>query len=423
MLFKVSIMKTLSERLILFNRHLLPEMVQLKYQFMSETAFRFFRGTCHIFFEDLHHSVKLPAAPNGWICGDLHLENFGSFKGNNRMVYFDLNDFDEAMLAPVTWDAVRLVTSIFVAFDDLGIKTSEAKAAATLFLTVYKEVLSAGKALYIDPRTAEGIVKRFLKTVKKRKESDLIDRIRKKKSADLKINIDNIRFFAVDDKLKRALMKHITGWIKHTALWPKNYMVSDVAFRVAGTGSVGLKRYMFLLRSDKIKNRYALLDMKEGAASSLAPYNAVKQPGWDSEAERVVNVKQWMQNVSPALLSTTSFKDDNYVLQEMQPIADKLNLNTLIDDYDNTKQVIKDMALLLASSQLRSGGIHHSAIIDELVKFGHRLDWQEPVLTYARQYARQVIKDHKEFAADYKKGVFTLSPANNIEVIDSGSGK
>ena len=412
-------MKTLSERLILFNRHLLPAMVQLKYEFMSETAFRFFRGTCHIFFEDLHQSGNLPAAPNGWICGDLHLENFGSFKGNNRMVYFDLNDFDEAVLAPVTWDAVRLATSIFVAFNDLGIKASEAKAAAALFLTVYKEVLSGGKALYIDPRTAEGIVKRFLKTVKKRKESDLIDRIRKKKSADLKINIDNIKFFEIDKNLKQALIQHITGWINDTTAWPKNYTVSDAAFRVAGTGSVGLKRYMFLLRNDKVKNRYALLDMKEGAKSSLAPYNTVKQPVWASEAERVVNIKQRMQNVSPALLSTTLFKGANYVLQEMQPIADKLNLNTLIGDYGNTKQVIKDMALLLASSQLRSGGIQHSAIIDDLVKFGHRQDWQEPVLIYARLYAKQVIKDYNEFAADYKKGVFKLSPVTDKGAIGS----
>ncbi len=44
------------------------------------------------FYEDLQ-DVPLPQSPNTWICGDLHLENFGSYKANNKLVYFDLNDF------------------------------------------------------------------------------------------------------------------------------------------------------------------------------------------------------------------------------------------------------------------------------------------------------------------------------------------
>ena len=28
--------------------------------------------------------------PISWLCGDLHLENFGSFNRDNRLVYFDM---------------------------------------------------------------------------------------------------------------------------------------------------------------------------------------------------------------------------------------------------------------------------------------------------------------------------------------------
>ncbi len=90
---------------------------------MTENAFRFFRGTCHLFYEDLAAANGFPRCPlGGWICGDLHLENFGSFRSGNDQVYFDLNDFDEAALAPMTWEAVRLVTSIFIGFESLGIE-------------------------------------------------------------------------------------------------------------------------------------------------------------------------------------------------------------------------------------------------------------------------------------------------------------
>ena len=399
-------MESLSQRLIEFNKPLLPGIVQLKYKFMAESAFRFFRGTCHLFYEDLYGAVKLPVSPNGWICGDLHLENFGSFKGNNRMVYFDLNDFDEAILAPITWDALRLITSVFVAFHDLGLKPSEAKATANSFLSAYKNVLSAGKALYLDPRTACGIVKRFLKTVKKRKESDLIDGITKKKGDKLIISIDHIKYFPVDKALKQVLTNYIDNWIKDVKALPGHYSVEDVVFRVAGTGSVGLKRYMFLMRGSKPKHRFILLDMKACTASSLAPWNAVKQPAWPSDAERVAEIKQRMQNVPPALLNTTLFEGETYVLQELQPTADKLNLDLLAVNEGDTEQAIKDMALLLASAQLRSGGIQHSAIIDDLSAFGKQDNWHRPLLDYAAAYSKQVFKDYKQFAADYKKGVF-----------------
>jgi uncharacterized protein (DUF2252 family) len=119
-------METLYERLTRFNMGLLPEKVALKYEAMAENAFRFFRGTCHLFYEDLAAAEPLPLSPLAWICGDLHIENFGSYKGDNKLVYFDLNDFDEALLAPASYETVRMVTSIFIAFDNLDIEPEKA---------------------------------------------------------------------------------------------------------------------------------------------------------------------------------------------------------------------------------------------------------------------------------------------------------
>jgi uncharacterized protein (DUF2252 family) len=130
-------MNTVTERIIAFNRSRLPKMRPLKYRLMLENAFRFFRGTCHLFYEDLAAAGKVPMGPLGWICGDLHLENFGSYRSDNDQVYFDLNDFDEAILAPVTWEVVRLTTSIFVGFGSLGIEARRAEKMAKLFLKSY----------------------------------------------------------------------------------------------------------------------------------------------------------------------------------------------------------------------------------------------------------------------------------------------
>lgn len=399
----------LADRIKAFNKNLLPNMVQIKYSAMVENIFRFYRGTCHLFYEDLSKAKPSLNFPKTWICGDLHMENFGSFKANNRMVYFDLNDFDESCLAFVNWEVLRVVTSIFVSFYFLKIKASEANEMARLFLGVYSQELSKGKAHYIDPRTAKGIVKDFLKAAKKRKEKDFTLKETDFKHSFNQIIIDNKTHFKLEKELKKALIQHLTNWIQNTRQWPNNYVIIDAAFRIAGTGSVGLKRYMFLLQSVKNKKKYLFVEMKEGVNSSLSPYNAVLQPKWSSEAERIISIKFRMQNISPALLNTTLFQGDDYVLQEMQPSADKINFALIENRYKGLKEVLTDMAILTASSQIRSGGMQGSATIDELILFGQRKDWQESLLDNAIKYSKQVKKDYDQFAVDYKNKLFTTA--------------
>src|ERR1700743_151387 len=163
-------MQNVTKRIIAFNESRIPKMRPLKYRLMEENAFRFFRGTCHLFYEDLAAAGGFPPGPLGWVCGDLHLENFGSYRSDNNQVYFDLNDFDEAILAPVTWEVVRLVTSIFVGFESLGIEARRAEKMAKLYLKSYAATLSTGKADYIEAAMARGIICDFLTRVSKRKQ-------------------------------------------------------------------------------------------------------------------------------------------------------------------------------------------------------------------------------------------------------------
>ncbi len=393
------------ERIVKFNESLLPDMVKFKYEAMAENIFRFYRGTCHLFYEDLAQNDNLPPAPITWICGDLHIENFGSYKGDNHLVYFDLNDFDEGILAPASWELARMLTSIFIAFDSLDIEEEKALIIAQMFLKNYSAILTGGKPKAIDPRTAKGIVCDFLTAVAKRKQKDLLKkRTELKKKKKLVLYVKHEKHFEIDKPLKKELVHHISEWINHSSNAPYNYKVINCLFRLAGTGSVGVKRYMFLLKNLDIKNRYFLLDMKQAKASSLQPYTTVKQPKWASEAERVTHIQQRMQNTLPAFLNTTIFKGDPYVLQHMQPTEDRINFELIKNDSGDICQVIDDMALLTASAQLRSGGRQGSAIADEMIAFGQDNKWHLPILKYAANYAKQVKNDYREFMKGYRDG-------------------
>lgn len=377
---------------------------------MAENAFRFLRGTCHLFYEDLHHSDALPQYPLSWVCGDLHLENFGTYKGDNRLVYFDLNDFDEGALAPATWELARIVTSIFTGFESLSVKKKEAKEVARMFLDVYSSTLAKGRARYIEPQTAHGIVQLFLEKIRERKQKELIRQRTILRNDKLLLRIDNVRFFPIDKGLKKELAAHFTQWILDNPILQKRYKVLDMAFRIAGTGSLGVKRYVFLIRNNKDPKKHLLIDMKQSLPSSLAPWLNTPQPAWTSESERVVAIQERMQNVSPALLSTTTFQGDSYVLKEMQPTADRIDFLLIRDRAKDITCVVEDMALLTASAQLRSAGRQGAALPDELIAFGKDQHWQQTLLDYAAEYAEQVKKDYQAYFKDYKAGYFTPRP-------------
>jgi uncharacterized protein (DUF2252 family) len=390
-------------RIETFNQGRLPDMLRVKYDLMREDPFRFFRGTNHLFYEDLSHHNPLPPAPLSWLCGDLHLENFGSFKGDNRLVYFDMNDFDDALLGSAVYDLARLVTSIFVAFDSLKIEEVKAIKMGQHFLKTYSETLARGKAYYIEPQTAKGIVFKFLNAVSKRKEKRILLKRTVQTKKSLAIYLEHPRHFALDPLLKKELTSFFNDWMKHNSYSPYNFEVQDVAFRMAGTGSLGLKRYLFLLKSNNQAGRFMLMEMKESTLPTPEKYISTQQPQWQSYGERVVHIQQRMQNIPPALLSFGKFRNDSFIIAEMQPTKDTFDFKLIRDDYRDIYQVINDMAILTASAQIRSSGWKGAAVVDELSAFGENKQWQDSVLDFSKAYSQTVKNDYNEFCRESKK--------------------
>ena len=394
---------SISERIKLFNSPLLQDKVQLKYTLMAESAYRFYRGSCHLFYEDLCQDLSFPNSPHVWACGDLHLENYGSYKADNRFVYFDQNDFDESLLAPACWELVRMITSIFIAFDTLKADSKQVNEWADIFLKTYCKILKDGKPKHIEARLAKGIVKSFLQLVSKRKPKELLQKHIIKKKKKHFIIIDHKKHFPLDNNFKNLLINHFNQWIHLQQKKIQQYKVADAAFRIAGTGSLGVKRYVFLLQK---KNDFLLLDMKESRPSSVKAFTQISQPDWKSEAEREVAIQSRMEYSTAALLGTTEFEGSSFVIQELQPAEDKIDFNSLIKRQKDITCIIEDMALLTASAQLRSGGRQGSAIADELIQFGGLNDWQSKIIDYAMEYSKKVQMDYEQFVDDYKNAFF-----------------
>jgi uncharacterized protein (DUF2252 family) len=389
-------MKNIFERIQEFNRGRNADLLKIKYQHMRADSFGFYRGTCHIFYEDWPKSTPLNRTPAAWICGDLHLENFGAYKGDNRLVYFDLNDFDEAVLAPCAWELARFLTSIHVAGETLKFKEARAQDLCKVALAAYVKALAWGKARTVEVGTAEGMVKELLEELETRKRKDFLDKHTRRKKGSRRLLLDHIKLFAAtveEQSWVERLMKKWAGE-QHD---PSSFKVIDVAHRIAGTGSLGLDRYAILVEGKGSPDHNYLLDLKEAAPSSLQPRLRLRQPPWRHEADRVVAIQQRVEGTSQALLSSVEMKGRSYVLHELQPHQDRIDLHQWNGKLKRLEKVVATMGELAAWGQLRSSGRQGSAVADELIAFAHDAKWQKELLHYASHYSRQVFADYQEF--------------------------
>ena len=394
-------------RIQAFNMGRDPERLRLKYRAMRASAFAFLRGSNHLFYDRLPRGGILRSMPLTWCCGDLHLENFGSFKGDNRLAYFDINDFDEAALAPASWDLVRMLSSLRITADDVTIRTSEADPLCTLFVDAYADALAKGKAYWVERDTAEGLVRTLLDGLKMRRRVDFLDNRTRLSRKGRQIRIDSVRALPASDE-DRAQVEEFMRAFGQTQSLPDFYKVLDVARRVAGTGSLGVSRYVVLVNGKGTPSGNYLLDLKESLPSAIASRVAVPQPRWPSEAHRIVTVERRMQAVSPAFLEAVRLGTKPYVLRALQPFEDRVTLNAAKQGPVVLRHVTQTMARLVAWAQLRSAGRDGSAIADELVDYAMRAKWRQKLLEAAAASATQVALDAKTFNAAYDEGAFLV---------------
>lgn len=386
-----------------YNAHREAERLAMKYRAMRENAFSFMRGSCHLYYEGWPvDEVGLNDAPSAWICGDLHLENFGCYKGDNRLVYFDLNDFDEAVLAPATWELGRWLASILVAADSLKLPQIDAQRLCQIGLASYCSALVAGKARWLERDTASGMIKNLLNPLRlRRREVFLNSRTRMRKQM-RSIRADGKHALDLLPEEKARVMAFVDEYAQEQQD-PEFFRPLDVARRIAGTGSLGLARYVILIEGRGSPDGNFLLDLKQAIPSSLTPFVAHEQPAWESEAHRVVCTQQWAQAISPAFLSAVTFDSQPFLFKGLQPTADRLALSGWNGKLKRLEQVVRSMGEIVAWSHLRSSGRSGSAIADEWMDFGRRQDWQARLLKLARKQAEKNGSDWKKYSREYDK--------------------
>jgi hypothetical protein len=119
-----------------------------KHELMREGVFAFFRGAYFWWLGTV--AVRAPQldAPSMPSVGDLHVENFGTWRDGEGRLVWGVNDFDESEELPYTYDLARLATSAILAIDDAGLELAAEDACAAI-LAGYAEGLERGGEPYV----------------------------------------------------------------------------------------------------------------------------------------------------------------------------------------------------------------------------------------------------------------------------------
>ncbi len=391
-----------------------PALIQLKYQMMAESPLAYFRGAAPVMAADL---AQLPSTGIvSQLCGDAHVRNLGAFAAPDGRLVFDINDFDETIRGPFEWDLKRMATSLILAGRAAGHKAGSAHKAALACVERYAAQMRAfanmpqlevarfqvhrlGLAKPVqdaltkaERATPPHILDRLTQPVSLRpgaprrfKESKpMLTRIRGSRAAAILASLAPYR------EMLQPERQHLLSF----------YRPADVAFKVVGTGSVGLRDYCIYMEGNGPGDPL-FLQIKEETASAYAPYLPDARPPAHN-GQRVVEGQRAMQIQTDPFLGWTHIGARQYLVRQLNDHKGSIDIEDLAGA--NLRAYAEVCGELLARGHARSGDAQVIAGY-----LGNGAAFAQAIADFGVAYADQTEKDWEQLRRSGKGKARTSS--------------
>jgi hypothetical protein len=204
---------------------LVAEDLRLKHRRMAEAAFLFMRATFYSWVGLWHEACpELAAGPRILAVGDLHVENFGTWRDAEGRLAWGVNDFDEAFPMPYAIDLVRLATSALLAIREERLAIGADDAAAAI-LAGYSQGIAGATTPFVLEESHPSL-----------------------RAMALGAERDPQRFWSRMTAFKPATPPGRVRQLLQNAL-PDAAEPMRILHRIAGLGSLGRPRYVALAQS------------------------------------------------------------------------------------------------------------------------------------------------------------------------------
>jgi uncharacterized protein (DUF2252 family) len=390
----------------------LEDLVPLRIGRMIASPFSFFRGSAGLMAGDL--AVSPNSGVEVQLCGDAHAANFGLYGTPEGQIVMDINDFDETLPGPWEWDLKRLVTSLVLAGREGGVSEKGCRDAAEDAVRAYRGAMrhmaelpfleswgALGDESVLSKAKADDLTDEFSKAASKARKNTsarVAAKWTRKEGEHWRFIADPPVLTRVTDRTADEVVASLPSYVDTLRESRRNlimrYGVSDVAFRVVGTGSVGLRNYLVLLHGNG--SEALILQVKEARRSALAPF--LNAPPSKHEGKRIVHGARLVQAESDILLGWTTIGERHYIVRQFRNRKGEIDATTLkrddLDDYG------RFAGALLARAHSRS--VDPRLLAGYCEGDGEELD--EAFAKYAVDYADQTESDHEKLVAEVRAG-------------------
>jgi uncharacterized protein (DUF2252 family) len=411
-----------------------PALVALKYERMEASPFGFFRGAVPVMACDF--SLTGNTGIVSQLCGDAHVRNLGAYAGADGRLVFDINDFDETIAGPFEWDVKRMATSLVLAGREAGATDLDCSEAAAVFLERYRRsmatfarmpVLEVARYQVHRLRNVPA-VKRILEIAQRATPTDTLQALtgvkgqtearkkRLKKHAlqqknPEKLSEKSIRIFkttppvlrrltgAEAERIVSSLGKYVESLLPERRKFFLEYRPIDVAFKVVGTGSVGLRDYCIYMVGNGPRDPL-FLQIKEEVESGYAPYvqhlnGKANRRRIGHQGRRVVEGERLMQLQSDPFLGWTTLEGRDYLVRQLNDHKASVQLGDL--KQAGLVEYARVCGDLLARGHARSGD---SSMLSGYLGASESFD--TAVGNFAMAYADQTERDWRELVRSRK---------------------
>jgi uncharacterized protein (DUF2252 family) len=413
------------QEVIAFNQRFVgryPTLLRQKMDRMAESPFGFFRGTFHLFAQDMLEGVLDPWQNSNpftrveiELVGDVHSENFGTFKADDGAVHFDVNDFDETTHGSFDFDCKRAAASLFLAAAQHGLDWLDATGAIAEFSRSYcKRIESFGKAggaadfgFSSDALPDVPIVKHVIREANEISRSAFIEKLTVFEGPHRKIKRSS-KFYDLRPSDREQCERLLADYRQRVSDTKRNrhfYDVEDICGRVAGNGSLGRLRYAVLVAGDgSAAAKNVILEIKESLPSA---YDEARGREGGSQAmlhraEEVIGVERAMQTASNRHLGYAVDGDESFQVREIGPRDRRLEWQQPpgISEFGDVARLYASLLAKCHAKAGEAGGKADSAAAVIADALDDRVEvFVKRLTAFALAYSELVEDDHRRFLA------------------------
>jgi uncharacterized protein (DUF2252 family) len=386
-----------------------PALIQFKYRLMAESPFGYFRGAVPVMAADL--AVLPSTGIVCQLCGDAHVRNLGAYAAPDGRLVFDINDFDETIRGPFEWDLKRMAASLVLAGRGSGHKEASARQAVERCIERYAAQMRAfarmphievGRTQVHRLGQVEPVLDALMKAARATPQHTLAlltTPSSGKPSAPRRFKDSKPILTRVTGRLAASVLAALGPY--REMLEPQRqhllsfYRPVDVAFKVVGTGSVGLRDYCVYFEGNGPKDPL-FLQIKEEPASAYAPYLPDAHPAHHN-GQRVAEGQRAMQLQSDPFLGWTHIAGRQFLVRQLNDHKGSIELEDLAGP--GLEAYAEVCGELLARGHARSGD---PQVIAGYLGSGD--GFAEALAKFGSLYADQTEKDWKELCRSRKAG-------------------